>query len=588
MNKMITDYYRVNRTKVVQNMEGTPKKRYNLSLKSSTPNKVVKTDEPVNVINLCSDDEDADSTTNKTSSVVQSSPMCLQFDDTSTTNTTILYTPMTPTNTYESTPNKKVDSPGTSKKFFSPTKNRRVNTPQKAKKNLHSIFSSNVVTSADDASFPEGFKSYDDKTMFLLKIIHKYLNDESLRKLLPEHLDKLLSKTVDVMKPGLRLICRLFWRKRCWYRREETKKIASGDNIIDDPHFEFMINSLVEQGFIKYSVNDVSCMTFEDYVEVLKLNELKDVCKELNIKVKTKQEAITSLKNFISRTVNISNYFKGEKSNNANRGMEKLRIKAGICYKLSENADVTFTKLYYLMYFGVDYSIIRENKLELILLNMKVGKEIYPVNDDITMDNATVVFNTRDEFESYINAYTISEKWHSANSTDEKIAISSMVGSLYKNLSEEEWNYYKSLPSWLRKYTPGHIYIKILEKSVPELKKMKEKKYIKQALKILTTLIRQSAFRQHKKSLWYAEKALILEKHENSDQKAAEVLLEGLKSDIEEDCKCEMRPRALKLATQKCNEVGDELRQELLQCALLNPLKENDFEARHIYKQPKE
>lgn len=77
---------------------------------------------------------------------------------------------------------------------------------------------------------------------------------------------------------------------------------------------------------------------------------------------------------------------------------------------------------------------------------------------------------------------------------------------------------YKSLPSWLRKYTPGHIYIKILEKSVPELKKMKEKKYIKQALKILTTLIRQSAFRQHKKSLWYAEKALILEKHENSDQ----------------------------------------------------------------------
>lgn len=51
------------------------------------------------------------------------------------------------------------------------------------------------------------------------------------------------------------------------------------------------------------------------------------------------------------------------------------------------------------MYFGVDYSIIRENKLELILLNMKVGKEIYPVNDDITLDNATVVFNTRDEFE---------------------------------------------------------------------------------------------------------------------------------------------------------------------------------------------
>ncbi|XP_013163050.1 PREDICTED: fanconi-associated nuclease 1-like isoform X1 [Papilio xuthus] len=582
--EMITDYYKINRSKVVQNMDGTPQKRYNLSLKSTTPNKMVKTDQTVDVIDLCSDEE-TDTNTDNTNSAIKSSPMCLRFDDSDTTNSTILYTPKTPTNSYESTP-KKINSPGTSKKFFSPTKNRLVNTPQKAKKNLHNMFNSS--DGALDESFPDEFKSYDDKTMFLLKIIHNYLYDEPLRKLLPESVHNLLSKTLEVVKPGMRLICRLFWRKRCWYRREDAKKIAGGDNNIDDPHFEFMINSLVEQGFIKYSANDVNCMTFDDYVEVLKLNELKDVCKDLNIKVKTKQEAITSLKNFISRTVNISNYFKGEKSSNANRGMEKLRLKAGKCYRLSESADVTFTKLYYLMYFGIDYSIIRESKLELILLNSKVKKEIYPINDDITLDNASVVFNTSDEFESYMNAYKISQKWHIANTTDEKIVISSMVYSLYKNLSEEEWNYYKSLPSWLRKYTPGHIYIKLLEKSVPELKKMKEKKYIKQALKILTTLIQQSAFRQHKKSLWYAEKALILEKHENSYEKAAEVLLEGLKSDIEEDCKCEMRPRAFKLATLKCTELSDELRQQLLQCALLNSVKENDFEAKHIYKQPTE
>ena len=61
-------------------------------------------------------------------------------------------------------------------------------------------------------------------------------------------------------------------------------------------------------------------LEFDDLVKILKLDELKTVCKELNIKnVKTKEDIIQSLKVFRSQKKNITNYFQGGKSNNDSR-----------------------------------------------------------------------------------------------------------------------------------------------------------------------------------------------------------------------------------------------------------------------------
>lgn len=59
---------------------------------------------------------------------------------------------------------------------------------------------------------------------------------------------------------------------------------------------------------------------FDELVKILKLDELKAVCKELNIKNnRSKEEIIESLKKFQSQKTNITNYFLGGKSTNETR-----------------------------------------------------------------------------------------------------------------------------------------------------------------------------------------------------------------------------------------------------------------------------
>lgn len=54
--------------------------------------------------------------------------------------------------------------------------------------------------------------------------------------------------------------------------------------------------------------------------------------------------------------------------------------------------------------------------------------------------------------------------------------------------------------------------MKILDAGISELKKGKVENDLNLAVDILTTLIKQNAFRQKKKGEWYSEKALILDK----------------------------------------------------------------------------
>ena len=71
---------------------------------------------------------------------------------------------------------------------------------------------------------------------------------------------------------------------------------------------------------------------------------------------------------------------------------------------------------------------------------------------------------------------------------------------------------YTTIPQWLHRYTPPYIYIKVLQNGIVDLKKDKSDKNISIAIDILSTLITQNVWRQHKKAEWYAEKALILDR----------------------------------------------------------------------------
>lgn len=71
---------------------------------------------------------------------------------------------------------------------------------------------------------------------------------------------------------------------------------------------------------------------------------------------------------------------------------------------------------------------------------------------------------------------------------------------------------YTNKSQWLLRFTPPYVYVKVLEEGIQYLKKDKVNENLDLAVKILTLLIKQNTFRQHKKAGWFSEKALIVDK----------------------------------------------------------------------------
>ncbi|KAL4714963.1 hypothetical protein ACJJTC_003114 [Scirpophaga incertulas] len=584
------------------NKNKSPRKR-NLTLKKSvTPKKISKVDSGgnISIISLCSSDEE---------NYINQNYTCENGSNfTNSSQDTIIYSP-TPQNnlfggeglcknpTYvPQSPQKesltsnestlKIRSPRSINTFYSPNKQRWTsprNTQSHIKRNLiqHLNETSQLNTESIDKFLGENHQDQDDKTTFLLKIIHKFLQDKSLRCLINKEYQQLLESCMQLKKPSIRLVCRLYWRKDYWYKEDKIKSIIKINEEITDVIINDTLKSLIKTGFIISCKSGDTLMSLEDYCNVLNVNELKLACKEFKLEnLKSKQAAVVALKKY-SNNKPISNIFTGSLATNSERVTNKLGVIAGACYKLSNLARDAIYRLYVLMYLGINYNIIRQKKLELMLINDKIDRETFPINDEGVLDSASIVFKNNTDFERYIQAHIAYEKFIDETNASTRCEIINQIFEEYRNYEEGDKLRVKSLPVWLRRFTPMNLISKILETGVQDLKKCNN--YAK-ALDILTELLSQGLCRQQKRAEWYSEKALVLQKLKKHDE-AARVLLEGFNTIGSQEEKDVMRPRAKRLLTV----VGDEQLSTALQVfANKETILEKNLPCVSIYKQPME
>ncbi|KAJ2948571.1 hypothetical protein O0L34_g7824 [Tuta absoluta] len=479
-------------------------------------------------------------------------------------------------------------SPSSREKFYSPVRKRSVvkRTSNGPQRHLDMASSTASRILFEDDLFSNACEGMDDKTIFLLEIINKYLNTPSLKCLLSTESQTLLSNCLLVVKPGMRLVCRLYWRREGWFKKEQVTQICSEEtDAIDDESFQAMVLSLVENGLLVQSCTNN--ITFDQFIAILKKDDLVEICKELKMNINSKQSAVEALRSFSKRTSNISNFLTGYTSSNSKRVLNMMSRKAGCCYKLSDAARCTLYNLYLLMYLGMDFSIIRDKRLELMLIYDKIQRETYPIDKNMPLDDASVVFKSKDDFDRYLAAHHIYEDHQSCTEPNDKCNIVKQALRLYQDISEEEMERYTSLPRWLQRFTPASIFIKVLSDGIQDLKRDKQYEL---AIEILDLMMAQAWFRQHKKAEWYAEKALILHTCLHRYDEAAKVLIEGFKSDLPDEAKECLRPRASRIIRQKNITLHDALRGELM-CADVDSsgaILEKSFNSNHIYKQPME
>ncbi|KAG6456540.1 hypothetical protein O3G_MSEX009785 [Manduca sexta] len=138
-------------------------------------------------------------------------------------------------------------SPGSKSKYYSPTKKRYVNKRQPFKKRLDM----DSLCPMEDSVLKEASAGIDDKSIFLLKVINKYLSNESLKNLLDETSQEIIKKCFNAVKPGIVIVCRMYWRKTLWYRYDDVVKISKEHyKKCDTPTVQEMIQYLVQNGIL--------------------------------------------------------------------------------------------------------------------------------------------------------------------------------------------------------------------------------------------------------------------------------------------------------------------------------------------------
>lgn len=76
------------------------------------------------------------------------------------------------------------------------------------------------------------------------------MKNEPLNNLLKENSYELLSRCLGLVKHGLTLICRLYWRHEGWFRLEQIKNIIEKYYLVSDGSLHEMLSSLINRGFI--------------------------------------------------------------------------------------------------------------------------------------------------------------------------------------------------------------------------------------------------------------------------------------------------------------------------------------------------
>lgn len=70
----------------------------------------------------------------------------------------------------------------------------------------------------------------------------------------------------------------------------------------------------------------------------------------------------------------------------------------GECVKITDFSKSTFDRLHLLMYLGMNPAILRDKQLNLLLINMKNGKQFFPIQG-INIDSQSCVFPTKQFFD---------------------------------------------------------------------------------------------------------------------------------------------------------------------------------------------
>ncbi|NXL61806.1 FAN1 nuclease, partial [Chordeiles acutipennis] len=352
-----------------------------------------------------------------------------------------------------------------------------------------------------------------------LVVLRAVLENEDDVRLFDEQDMNIIIKFYRLSVGGQKLYVRLFQRKLNWLK---VNKIEYGEISMD---LSPMIEELAEARFLQ---TETELEDLCEGLDLLSAPELKTLAKTFHLPNPNGQKQ--QLVDDFLRLAKQRSVFSRSQAGVGTVILKRVKDLAGKSVRVCKGPRAVFSRI--LLLFSLSESMEDEEggsagqgQLSTVLM-VNMGRMIFP---SYTVNRKTQVFQDRDDLIRYATAAHLSNdiatamvngNWEEAN-------------NLYM-CAKETWNelknhpslsYHRVLPEYLRHFTVGWVYTRILSQGVEILQRLH---MYKEAVQQLQTLLSQDVYCTDCRGRWWDRLALNLHQHLKKTKKAIDCIRSGL------------------------------------------------------------
>ncbi|NXR45791.1 FAN1 nuclease, partial [Hippolais icterina] len=352
-----------------------------------------------------------------------------------------------------------------------------------------------------------------------LVVLQAVLENEDDVRLFNEQDLNIITKFYKLSVGGQKLYVRLFQRKLNWLK---VNKIEYGEISVD---LSPIIEELAEARFLQ---TESELEDLCEGLDLLSAPELKTLAKIFHLPNPNGQKQ-QLVDDFLKLSKQRSIFSRSQ------AGLGKVILKrvkdlAGKCVRVCKDARAVFCRI--LLLFSLPESLEEEEAgsagqgLLSTVLRANMGHMVFP---SYTVNRKTQVFQDREDLIRYATAVHLSNdiatamvngNWEEAN---QLYLCAKETWSELK--SHPSLSYHRILPDYLRRFTVGWVYTRILSQGVEILQRLH--KY-KEAVQQLQSLLAQDVYCADSRGRWWDRLALNLHQHLKNTKKAIGCIRRGL------------------------------------------------------------
>ncbi|XP_036133732.1 fanconi-associated nuclease 1 [Molossus molossus] len=389
-----------------------------------------------------------------------------------------------------------------------------------------------------------------------LVVLGAVFENEDDRMLFDEHEKGIVTKFYQLSESGQKLYVRLFQRKFGWIKTHKLEYEEIG------PDLTPVVGELKQAGFLQ---TESELQELSEVLELLSAPELKTLAKTFHLANPNgqKQQLVDALLR-LARQPSVCTWA-GNPPGVGAVILKRAKDMAGPSLRVCEGPRAVFSRA--LLLFNLTEPLEEEeaacggqSQLATVLL-VSLGRVAFP---QYTVRRETRIFQDREDLLRYAAAaHMLSDISTAMASGDWKEAYE------LSQRARKEWNELKhhpslrpheDLPLFLRRFTVGWVYTRILSRAVEILQRLH---MYEEAVKDLEDLLSQKTYCPDSRGRWWDRLALNLHQHLKRPELAVRCIAEGLADPaVRTGHRLSLYQRALRLrASPRCRGLGHLFRQ---------------------------